>query len=201
MTEQPGVHSHARAARGNGVRERTVMVEHPAKDVIQACRTQTMSCSGLRRRWAMRAGALESREEDVFLSGVDKEQRGTASSGTIQMSPRGVTQGLWLTIWAAKKMAQLGARPVARISHIWGLALKRYVSTSERRAQGKDLCNKVAVRSSDLLHSRVEMQIDICLGWHHNPPHDARPCIGLGWISLEADGCFVAARLFSISAG
>ena len=63
---------------------------------------------------------------------------------------------------AAEKMAQLEARPVARISHVGGLARKRYVSTSKRRAQGTDLCNKVSVCNNDLLHAPIATKIAFC---------------------------------------
>jgi len=96
-------------------------------------------------------------------------------------------------------MAQLEARPVARISHVGGLARKRYVSTSKRRVQGTDLCNKVSVCNNDLLHAPIATQIAFCSGLHHNRPRDVKCYIGVGWIRLEAGGCFVAARLFSIS--
>src|SRR5215470_1084982 len=58
------------------------------------------------------------------------------------------------------------------------------------------LCNKVSVCNNDLLHAPIATQIAFCSGLHHNRPRDVKCYIGVGWIRLEAGGCFVAARFF-----
>ena len=77
----------------------------------------------------------------------------------------------------AKKWPSLGLGQ-SRGRAVWGTcpqALRFHIG--EGRTSAETSRNKVCVCNDDWLHARIRMQIDL---------------------SLEADGCFVAARLFSI---